>query len=110
MVYWSDRFYQILGFDPERGRRSKKKIRQCIHPEDRPASVEIIDKAIREEKGYELHQRIVLPEGTIKFIHLVARPVFNMSGYLVEFVGTVIDITERNRAEDNLRENEPRDP
>ncbi len=108
IVHLSDQFYQIFGFDPERGMPSQQTIRQCIHPEDRPASVEIIDKAIREEKGYELHQRIVLPEGTIKFIHLVARPVFNMSGDLVEFVGTVMDITERKRAEEDLRESERR--
>src|SRR5467141_1210322 len=87
---------------------SQQTIRQCIHPEDRPVSVEIIDKASREEKGYELHQRIVLPEGTIKFIHLVARPVFNMSGDLVEFVGTATDVTERKRAEEALRESEQR--
>ena len=108
IVHLSDQFYQIFGFDPERGMPSQQTIRQCIHPEDRPASVEIIDKAIREEKGYELHQRIVLPEGTIKFIHLVARPVFNTSGDLVEFVGTVMDVTERKRAEEDLRESERR--
>jgi PAS domain S-box-containing protein len=104
----SDQFYQIFGFDPQRGMPSQQTIRQRIHPEDRPASVEIIDKAIREGKGYELEQRIVLPEGTIKFIHVVARPVFNTSGDLVEFVGTVMDVTERKRAEEDLRESERR--
>src|SRR6266852_6028497 len=99
IVHLSDEFYQIFGFDPERGMPSQQTIRQCIHPEDRPASVEIIDKAIREGKGYELHQRIVLPEGTIKFIHLVGRPVFNTSGDLVEIVGTVMDVTERKGGE-----------
>src|SRR5260370_34309885 len=76
IVHLSDQFYHIFGFDPERGMPSQQTIRQCIHPEDRPASVEIIDKAIREEKGYELHQRIVLPEGTIKVIHLGAHERF----------------------------------
>ena len=108
IVHLSDQFYQIFGFDLERGMPSQQTIRQCIHPEDRPASVEIIDKAIREGKGYELDQRIVLPEGTIKFIHIVARPVFNTSGDLVEFVGTVMDVTERKRAEEDLRESERR--
>jgi PAS domain S-box-containing protein len=108
IVHLSDQFYQIFGFDPERGMPSQQTIHQCIHPEDRPASVEIVDKAIREGKGYELDQRIVLPEGTIKFIHIVARPVFNTSGDLVEFVGTVMDVTERKRAEEDLRESEQR--
>jgi PAS domain S-box-containing protein len=99
IVHLSDQFYQIFGFDPERGMPSQQTIRQRIHPEDRPASFEIIDKAIREGKGYELDWRIVLPEGTIKFIHVVARPIFNTSDDLVEFVGTVMDVTERKRAE-----------
>src|SRR5712671_3800907 len=98
-VHLSDQFYHIFGFDPERGMPSQQTIRQCIHTEDRPASAEIVDKALREGKGYELDQRIVLPEGTIKFIHIVARPVFNTSGDLVEFVGTAMDVTERKRAE-----------
>jgi PAS domain S-box-containing protein len=99
IVHLSDQFYQIFGFDPERGMPSQQTIRQRIHPEDRPASFEIIDKAIREGKGYELDWRIVLPEGTIKFIHVVARPIFNTSDDLVEFVGTVMDVTERKRGE-----------
>jgi PAS domain S-box-containing protein len=106
IVHLSDQFYQIFGFDPERGMPSQQTIRQCVHPEDRPTSVEIVDKAIREGRGYELDHRIVLPEGTIKFIHVVARPVFNTSGDLVEFVGTVMDVTERKRAEEALRESE----
>jgi C4-dicarboxylate-specific signal transduction histidine kinase len=40
----------------------------------------------------------------MKYIHSVAHPVFNAAGDLVEFVGTVIDVTERKQAEDNLRE------
>jgi PAS domain S-box-containing protein len=108
IVHLSDQFYQIFGFDPESGIPSFQIIRQRIHPEDRPTAAEIVDKAIREGKSFELDYRIVLPEGTIKFIHLVAHPVFNTSGDLVEFVGTVMDVTERKRAEEDLRESERR--
>jgi PAS domain S-box-containing protein len=107
-VHLSDQFYQIFGFDPESGIPSFQIIRQRIHPEDRPTAAEIVDKAIREGKSFELDYRIVLPEGIIKFIHVVAHPVFNTSGDLVEFVGTVMDVTERKRAEEDLRESERR--
>ena len=104
----SDQFYQIFGFDPESGIPSFQIILQRVHPENRPTAAEIVDKAIREGKGFELDYRIVLPEGIIKFIHVVAHPVFNTSGDLVEFVGTVMDVTERKRAEEDLRESERR--
>jgi PAS domain S-box-containing protein len=108
IVHLSDQFYQIFGFDPESGIPLFQIIRQRIHPEDRPTEAEIVDKAIREGKNFELDYRIVLPEGIIKFIHIVAHPVFNTPGDLVEFVGTVMDVTERKRAEEDLRESERR--
>ncbi len=108
IVHLSDQFYQIFGLDPERRMPSLQTVRQLIHPEDRPTAAEIVDKAIRKGKGFELDYRIVLPEGTIKFIHVVAHPVFNTSGDLVEFLGTVVDVTERKRAEEDLRESERR--
>jgi PAS domain S-box-containing protein len=107
-VHLSDQFYQIFGFGPESGIPSFQIIHQRIHPEDRPTAAEIVDRAIREGKSFELDHRIVLPEGIIKFIHVVAHPVFNTSGDLVEFVGTVMDVTERKRAEEDLRESERR--
>jgi C4-dicarboxylate-specific signal transduction histidine kinase len=49
---------------------------------------------------FDAHFRIVHPDGTIKYVYGTGHPVFNESGDLVEFFGTVIDITERKRAEE----------
>jgi C4-dicarboxylate-specific signal transduction histidine kinase len=48
--------------------------------------------------------RILLSDGTVKYIHTVGHPVLNASGDLVEFVGSSMDITERKRAEESLRQ------
>ena len=67
------------------------------------------EKRLSEGKAYELDYRIVLPDGTVKFIHLVAHPVSNASSNSpVEFVGTLMDVTERKRAEKALQESEQR--
>jgi C4-dicarboxylate-specific signal transduction histidine kinase len=53
---------------------------------------------------YEVEFRILLPDGTVKYLHTVGHPVLNPSGDLVEFVGSSTDITERKRAEESLRQ------
>jgi C4-dicarboxylate-specific signal transduction histidine kinase len=61
-------------------------------------------KATSEKADWDFDYRIVLPNGSIKHIHAVAHPVFNGSGDLIEYIGTVMDVTERRRAEAALRE------
>ena len=108
-VYLSDQYYQIYGLDPDKGMPSLQAIRRRLHPEDRAHTDAIREKALAEGKSYELDHRIVLPDGIVKFIHLVARPVFNASSNSpVEYVGTVMDVTKRKQAEKALRESEQR--
>jgi C4-dicarboxylate-specific signal transduction histidine kinase len=59
---------------------------------------------VGEKSDYDVEFRILLPGGTVKYIHAVGHPVLNASGDLVEFVGSSTDITERKRAEEALRQ------
>jgi signal transduction histidine kinase len=80
---------------------------QRIHPEDRAIWQTTIDRAIGEKSDYELEFRILLPGGTVRYIHTVGHPVVSASGDLVQFVGSSVDVTERKRAE-ALRDGESR--
>jgi C4-dicarboxylate-specific signal transduction histidine kinase len=64
----------------------------------------LIQTAIREKAEWEADYRIVHPGGAVRDIHVVGHPVLSTSGHLVEFVGTVIDVTERKSAEAALQE------
>jgi PAS domain S-box-containing protein len=99
-VYWSQELYRMFGLDPAQGIPSWEVASQYVHPEDRARCFASIERAIRERASYDLEYRIVLPDGTIKYIHSIGRPHFNESGELVEFVGTGMDVTERKRAEE----------
>jgi PAS domain S-box-containing protein len=100
MSYWSEECYQVLGFEPQRGLPRFETFLQRVHPDDQAKVREIAEIARREKVDYETDYRIIHPGGEIRDIHVVAHPVFSPSGDLVEFVGTVMDVTERKRAEE----------
>ena len=102
--YWSEECYRLLGFDPHQGLPPVERFYQRFHPDDRARILEQLERAAREKTGYEFDYRIVHPNGEIRDIHTIGHPVFSTSGDLVEYVGTVIDITERKRAEETLRQ------
>ena len=101
--YWSEECYRVLGFDPHGGQPQFETFSQRIHPDDQARVREIADTARREKAEFEMDYRIVHPGGEIRDIHTVGHPVLSPSGDLVEFVGTVIDITERKRGEQATR-------
>jgi formate hydrogenlyase transcriptional activator len=104
--YWSEECYRVLSFDSQDGLPRFEQFFQRIHPDDQAGFREVIETAIRKKAEWEADYRIVHPGGAIRDIHVVAHPVLSTSGHLVEFVGTVMDVTERKRAEEERRRNE----
>src|SRR5205809_5427052 len=104
--YWSEETYRVLGFDPEAGPPRFEKFFGRLCPEDQNRVRELFGKAIAEKADFETDYRIVQPDGDVKDIHSVGHPVSDEAGHFVEFVGTVIDITESKRAEEALRASE----
>jgi PAS domain S-box-containing protein len=102
-LHLSEEWYRIYGFDPEVGMPAWEQLQGRIHPDDRAQWQRTLDRAIREKSEYHVEFRILLPDGTVKYVHAVGHPVFNAAGDFVEFVGSSMDITERKRAEEALR-------
>ena len=105
-LHLSEEWYRIYGFDPKEGMPGWQKRLQRVHPEDRARWQEAIERAIREKSEYDLEFRILLGDGTVKWVHAFAHPILDASGELVQFVGSSVDITERKHAEDTLRRSE----
>ena len=106
ILYWSDETYRIFEFDPLKGLPSREAVFQRFHPDDQERATEVARRAVSQKRDYRLEYRIVLPAGTIKHIELTAHPKFSASGELVEVVSTLMDVTERKRAAEALRESE----
>ena len=104
--YWSEETYRVLGFDPDAGPPRFETFFERLCPEDQVRVRELFENAIRDKTDFETDYRVVHPGGAIRNIHAVGHPVCDEVGNLVEFVGTVIDITESKRSEEALRASE----
>jgi len=99
-LFWSDENFRIFEYDPDKVKPTWSHILERVHPEDRPgverrARIEATEPEKMEPDG---DFRIVLPDGRIKHLHSIARPVTNESGQVVEVVGTTMDVTEQHTA------------
>jgi PAS domain S-box-containing protein len=101
--YWSEECYRILGFDPRDGAPRMEQLIQRIHPDDQPAFRESAERARYNKLDEEIEYRIVHPGGAVRDIHSIGHPVFSPCGDLIEYTGTVIDVTERRAAEERIR-------
>jgi formate hydrogenlyase transcriptional activator len=79
---------------------------QRIHPDDQPVFRESAEQAKHNKLDEEVDYRVVHPGGAVRDIHSIGHPVFSPSGDLIEYTGTVIDVTERKRAEEERRRSE----
>jgi PAS domain S-box-containing protein len=104
--HWSEECYRVLGFDPQDGFPRTEELIQRIHPDDQPAFRESTKSATYNKLDEEIDYRIVHPSGAVRDIHSIGHPVFSPRGDLIEFIGTVIDVTDRKRAEESLRSSE----
>jgi PAS domain S-box-containing protein len=99
-VYWSEELFRVYGFDPQEGLPTREAVLRRILPEYLERVGRSIQKSLREKLDTFDEYRISLPDGTIRYMHTTRHPVPNGEGDIVELVGTVVDITERKRAEE----------
>jgi len=102
--YWSEECFRVLGFTVAETPPNFEAFFQRILAEDQPATRKRFDKAIREKADFQMNYRIVNLEGEVRIVQAVGHPIIGPSGDLTEFVGTVVDITERVHAEEALRD------
>ena len=101
-VAWSAQHFRLFDFDPTTTHPSYATFVERIHTEDLPSLEQALDQAVRNRSRFQHEYRIVSPDGSIKHMYSVGLPDVTESGEL-EFVGTVIDITERRHGEEALR-------
>src|ERR1700751_2832803 len=97
-LVWSDETYKILGFARETN-PTLDLVFKRVHPEDRDRLQELKDSATQNGMDLDIEHRILLPDGVIRHVHVVAHAGRDNSGNL-EYVGVVTEINERKQADD----------
>lgn len=100
-LYWSDEIYRIFGLTPQQFGATYDAFLSYVHPEDR----DFVKKAVNDAlcgKPYSIDHRIVLPDGTVRFVHEQGEVTFVESGEPIRMLGTVQDITEKKETEMQL--------
>ena len=127
-IYYSEEMFRIMGFEPTLDPPVLEAILQRIHPEDLAPIIEGVERtvaasekswivedqttsspglaALRSElqgpmgpAGDEVELRVMLPDGTLKYVRWYGHPILDKTGQFAEFVGTAMDVTERKKAE-----------
>ncbi|BBI99478.1 hypothetical protein FGKAn22_11710 [Ferrigenium kumadai] len=100
---WSDEIFRIFGRQPGLFDPTYDAFMDAIHPDDRPLVAQSIEKVLHGQ-GYDIEHRIILPSGDSRVVHQIGEAEFDDSGKPVKMRGTIHDITERKRAENELHE------
>ncbi|OPY28672.1 MAG: putative diguanylate cyclase [Methanocella sp. PtaU1.Bin125] len=100
LVLGSEELYRMFNLKPD---ISMDAYIAKFHPDDRATVLESINAAIYQGKRYSTDYRIVPRPGDIRHVHADGEVVYDESGLPVKFFGTVQDITERKRTEEELK-------
>jgi len=99
-VTWSDELYRIYGLTPQEGPIDMTMVREMIHPDDREHVFRAAEEAVRSGVHSEAEHRVVRPDGEVRTVQGLGTVKRDASGRAYEMFGTVQDITERKRAEE----------
>jgi PAS domain S-box-containing protein len=101
-LFWSDETFRIFGYD-RTTKPSLELVFQRTHPTDTARVRQLIDRASRDKRDWKLEHQLLMPDGSVKSLNVVARAVRDESGE-VEFLGSIMDVSAAKQAEQELRQ------
>jgi len=102
-IVWSEELFRLFGVDQSASNASFESWRSALHPDDRLAAEDRILAAVRDHAQLFSEYRIIKPSGEERWIGAHGNTVYDTQGQPLRMTGICLDITERKRAEANLR-------
>jgi PAS domain S-box-containing protein len=100
-IIWSEETFRIFGYD-QTTTPTVELVLQRVHPEDLALVKQTIERASLDGKNFDFEHRLLMPDGSVKHLHVVAHALGDESGS-AEFAGAVMDVTAAKEAEDRIR-------
>jgi PAS domain S-box-containing protein len=104
-LVWTDKCKALFGLSPDI-EMSYELLINCLHHDDRQRMHVAVTRALDEKVEYDIEYRSVWSDGTVHWIAAKGRSFYDAEGRAVQMIGTAQDISERKRAEFELRERE----
>jgi transcriptional regulator with GAF, ATPase, and Fis domain len=102
-LIWSSETYRIFDYDPAI-EPTLEMVLQRVHPEDGPLVQQLIDRASRAGQDWGLDYRLLMPDGSVKHVHVVAHAVPDGLRGEVSFVGAVVDVSAAKQSQHALEQ------
>jgi PAS domain S-box-containing protein len=99
-VHWSEETFRIYGVDPQQGLPTNQEFQRLVHPDDLPRISAVVEEALRTKTDFTVDCRIVLDGGALRHVQIIGHPAFAGNDDPIEYVGTVVDVTERKKIEE----------
>lgn len=101
---WSKQIYRILGLPPGQTPTPAEYIRKLVHPDDRQRVLDARRNAIRRRESFNIEYRVILPSGATRYVQSIGEPGLDRNGKVIKVIGTLIDINERKRLQEEILE------
>lgn len=106
---WSQELYRMFDLEPTQKPLGTAQLIERFHPEDRSPYLTMLKERGIHKKSFELDLRIGRRDGSLTYIEVRGKPVFDEKGQLIRWLGTVLDISDRQLAQAALRESAHRE-
>jgi PAS domain S-box-containing protein len=103
-IFWSEETFRIFEYD-RAAKPTLDLILQRTHPEDRALVQDIFDRISQERQVFDFEHRLLMPNGSVKYLHVVAHDIRNELDQ-IEFVGAVTDISATKSAQQRIQQDE----
>ncbi|MCC3157654.1 PAS domain S-box protein [Hymenobacter sp. 15J16-1T3B] len=107
-VFFDERARRMFGLPVDGARLTFPDIRALLHPDDRARVEDALQQAVAEHRPVEMDQRVVLPDGAVRYIVSSGQVSYDAAGQALSMTGVVQDVTEKKQAARQLQESEAR--
>jgi signal transduction histidine kinase/integral membrane sensor domain MASE1/CheY-like chemotaxis protein len=101
---WSEQMFRLTGRDRERGEPTIEEYMECVHPDDRASFRQSMIDVFEKHESFNLDFRFISADNSVRYLHALGRPIVDENTRSVRMLGTVMDMTDRRRIEEDLRQ------